>query len=326
MAGRASCAGGPGPTVSTLVSGRGPGATRHVERGGGAHARLRRGAALTPVNPPPTGAATLHRPDAGAAMDRRLGLAATAIALHLAWTAATWWFEGRIGTFLRPDATRDRMVYALAVNLALGVGGGVALLRSWQRRGLLSGAAAGFGAPQRAAAAVPAGFALGLAAYLLQGAPSTEPAVVANAFAQVFVVSAAEVVVCWAVLGAATRSCLAGLGPRVGAALAAVAASVAFGLYHLAHSAPFDTLPMVALLTVVGLATSAFYFVSRDVAGTVVFHTFLGTFGVVQALAAAGSLQPLRTPQAPLLLTAAACAAALWLGYRMLRPQRRRDA
>jgi len=55
--------------------------------------------------------------------------------------------------------------------------------------------------------------------------------------------------------------------PRLAVIAAAIAASVAFGLYHFAHSPPFDTWRMVGLLTVVGFATGAFFFVSRDVRG-----------------------------------------------------------
>lgn len=72
--------------------------------------------------------------------------------------------------------------------------------------------------------------------------------------------------------------------------MAALVASVLFGLYHFAHSPPFDMLPMVLFLMGIGLVTSAFFFVSRDAYATIVFHNFLGTVGVLQALKAAGDL------------------------------------
>ena len=50
---------------------------------------------------------------------------------------------------------------------------------------------------------------------------------------------------------------------------------------------------MVALLTGVGFVTSAFFFLSRDIYATIVFHNFLGVFGVAQALAASGRLETL---------------------------------
>lgn len=239
-----------------------------------------------------------------------------ALGLFVAWVAATWAFEGRIETLLRPDATLDRIVYAFVVNLLLGIVGGVLLLRRWRASGALDATRAGFGAARRrTAATVAAGLALGLAAYVLQGAPSADPVVVGNAFAQVFVVSAAEVVVCWSVVGAATEVASRRLGTHRATLAAAVVASVLFGLYHYAHSAPFNTLPMVALLVVVGLVTGTFFFVGRDVLGTAVFHNWLGTYGVVQALAAADALGPLRQWQPSLLFSAALALLVLGAGY-----------
>lgn len=93
--------------------------------------------------------------------------------------------------------------------------------------------------------------------------------------------------------------------------------SALFGLYHFAHSAPFNTVPLVVILSLVGLATSTFFFVTRDIYGTVVFHNFLGIFGVVQALAKADKLSSFQTPQVPLLglalVSIGVLAAAHWL-------------
>jgi membrane protease YdiL (CAAX protease family) len=57
-------------------------------------------------------------------------------------------------------------------------------------------------------------------------------------------------------------------GRAMSTVLAAVLASILFGVYHFAHSAPFNTVHMVLLLSAVGLVTSAFFFISRDIAGT----------------------------------------------------------
>ena len=94
---------------------------------------------------------------------------------------------------------------------------------------------------------------------------------------------------------------------------AAIAASVLFGLYHFAYSSPFSTIPMVALLTGVGFVTSAYFFLSRDIYATIVFHNFLGVFGVVQALAASGRLETLNSLQPTLIGMAAATAVVLGL-------------
>jgi len=209
-------------------------------------------------------------------------------------------------------------VYAFVVNLLLGVAGGILFIRYGRDRVALEVSKAGFRPSRRTATSIIAGLGLGIAAYVLQGAPSMDPVVIVNAFSQVFVVSAAEVLVCWAIVGVASEAVLRARGRMVSVALSAVIASVLFGIYHYAHSAPFNTFPMVALLSGVGLVTGAFFFISRDVAGTVVFHNFLGTFGVVQALAAANALSSLETLQVPLVFAATITAVMLLTGYAVL--------
>lgn len=243
---------------------------------------------------------------------------ATALALFFVWSAATWLLEGRIETLLRPHAASERVVYALVANVLIGVGASLLLLRLWLRRGA-DMTYAGFGSVRRAAISVVLGLALGFGLYLLQGAPTLRPVVLGNAYAQVLVVSAAEVLVCWAVLGWAAQLALRPLGRALALCGAAAVASVLFGLYHVAHSPPFNTPEMVGLLSVVGLVTSLFYFSSRDVAGTVVFHNFLGTFGVLRALEQKGELTAFQIWQPALLGMAFLSALALLAGYVLAR-------
>jgi hypothetical protein len=68
---------------------------------------------------------------------------------------------------------------------------------------------------------------------------------------------------------------------------------------------------MVVLLTIVGLLSGLYFFLSRNVYGTIVFHNFLALKGVTQALADSGRLQALAQPQLPLLLTGIIVAAIL---------------
>jgi hypothetical protein len=230
---------------------------------------------------------------------------AAALLLYLAWVAATWLLEGRIDTLLRPAAVADRLVYALVANLLIGILGGLGVLRlvlHWQGT---ERHAAGFGTPAATLLAVLAGFGCGLAFYALSDPASRDPVIVVNAFAQVLVVSVAEVIVCWCVVGSVCEAAWRDLGRRLAAALAALVASVLFGVYHFAHSAPFNTLEMVAFLSAVGLLTSLFFFVSRNLYGTLVFHNFLAVLGVVKALAAGDLLLPMQQLQWPLLATAA---------------------
>ena len=241
-----------------------------------------------------------------------------ALALYLVWTFATWLLEGRIETLLRPDAVADRLIYAIVANLLLGIVGAVVLLRFILNWTGAARSAAGFGSLARTAVAVVAGLVLGLAFYALSGGATSDPIVITNAFAQVLVVSAAEVIVCWAVVGSVTESAFRGSGRWLAIGLAAVVASILFGVYHFAHSVPFNTLGMVAFLSAIGLVTSLFFFVSRDVYGTIAFHNFLGVLGVVNALAAKDQLQPMMQLQVPLLVTAAVTVVALVLADRFV--------
>ena len=124
--------------------------------------------------------------------------------------------------------------------------------------------------------------------------------------------SIAEVLVCWAVVGSVAESLLRnGRGRWMSVILAASIASVLFGVYHFAHSPPFNAVGTVVFLSVIGLVTSAFFFPSRDIYGTIAFHNFLGIFGVIGALESSGNLVSFERPVIPLLVMAVVAIAAL---------------
>jgi hypothetical protein len=250
-------------------------------------------------------------------MGHRWRVTSEALSLFLLWTGATWFFEGRIETLLRPEAIADRWVYALLVNMLVGTAGGWLLLLRWRARKQAD--RFGFVSGSRMLAGIAIASAVGIGFLLLQSAASSKPVAVLNAFCQVLVVSIAEIVVCWCAVGIAVRSALANRGAAFASVAAAFVSSLAFALYHFAHSAPFNTLPMVALLFAVGLATSVFFFLGRDAAATVVFHNFLATFGVLRALADANALASFETLQPALLAMAMLGAAVFAGGYARLR-------
>lgn len=231
---------------------------------------------------------------------RALALVAS---LYVAWTAATYLLEGRLLTRLRPEDTADRLTYTVGANLLIGTIGAVGVVRWLHREGLIRLEAAGFRGWKHALGSVGAGLALGGIIYAVQPAPVWQPELLLNGFAQVLVVSIAEVLVCWAVIAPLSELLLLrGFGSRVAYTGTALIASVLFGAYHLAHSPPFNTWDMVLLLTAVGLGTSVFFLKTRSVYGTIAFHTMLGLYGVTQSLVTtAESLDAYESPQGPLL-------------------------
>ena len=264
----------------------------------------------------------------GRAPNTRMALT-LAIGLYLVWVLATYLLEGRIHTLLRPEAMGARLSYALIANVLVGIGGSALVIRSLSRAGTVSTEQAGFRGLGHVVIAVVVGVVLGFAFYALQGAPSWNPVVLINAYSQVLVGSIAEILVCWAVIGSVSQALLQDRGRWVSIILAALIASVFFGIYHFAHSPPFNTLPVVVFLSVVGLVTSLFFFVSRDVYGTIAFHNFLGILGVIRALETSGNLSVFERPIIPLLVMAMIATAlliavhVLWLNSGATRtPQR----
>jgi hypothetical protein len=243
-------------------------------------------------------------------------------ACTLVWVLATYLLEGRIHTLLRPEAMGARLSYALVANVLIGIGGSALVIRLVSRAGTVSTQQAGFRGLAHAAIAVAVGVAIGVAFYALQGAPSWNPVVLLNAYAQVLVGSIAEILVCWAVVGSVSQALLRDRGRWVSLILAAIIASVLFGIYHFAHSPPFNTVPMVVFLSVIGLVTSLF-FVSKDVYGTIAFHNFLGILGVMRALEASGNLSSFERPIVSLLVMAVVAIALLiathvfWINLRV---------
>jgi hypothetical protein len=229
-----------------------------------------------------------------------------AFAVYLAWVAATYLLEGLPGTLLRPESVGLRLAYAGFANLVIGIVVPLWCIRNFVREELGKAEDFGFGGAGRTILAVVVGTGMGSAVFALSQSGPIDPLVVLNSFAQVWVVSLAEIVVCWALVGAAVFRALRSWS-RPGAYLAAgTAASVLFGVYHFAHSAPFNQLPSVLFLTGIGFVTSVWWFVSRDVYGTAIFHSFFGVTGVLAALQAGGFAPPHPQLSIPLAATAAA--------------------
>jgi hypothetical protein len=229
---------------------------------------------------------------------------------------ATYLLEARLGTFLKPDAT-TRFVYTAVSNVLIGTVGASLVIRALVRRARFPHVTTyGIATPLRILVLVPVA-ALVAGLFLIgQRLPTSDPVILANAFAQVLVVSIAEVVVCWALLAAVLRNAL-GSG-YMSAASAVVFPALAFGVYHFAHSPPFNTPAMVLLLSGVGVATGIFFFLGGDLYGTVVLHNAFALRGVIQALGESGNLDRYASPQFPLIATAIAAVVVLIIADVML--------
>ncbi|WP_458188189.1 hypothetical protein [Haladaptatus sp. NG-WS-4] len=225
---------------------------------------------------------------------------------YVVWTAMTWLLEGRIRTFLRPNAVTDRLVYTGVANVLVGTVLALLVVREFVASDFTSRSALGFRSVPRTLIAVLVAGILGYTLYVVQQPPTTDPVVVTNVFAQVLPVSIAEVVVCWVVVGGSVAALLGhrGLNRYIARGSALVISSILFGVYHFAHSPPFNTVEMVGLLTIVGVGTGLFFFVGRSFYGALVFHNFMALFGIVSSLADAGQLETYQQPLAPLLATA----------------------
>jgi hypothetical protein len=227
------------------------------------------------------------------------------ISLYLLWTLATYLLEGRIKAFLRPEDVTARIVYIAIANLVIGIILSGMVLRHLASSQFIKLSQAGFRSIQHSLLAVAVALVLGLLVYFLQSPPSSNLVVIVNAFFQVLTVTIAEILVCWAVIGSAFESILQGKGKFLSLLIPIFVSSMLFGAYHFAHSSPFNTLRMVMFLTVIGVLTGLFFFISRNLYATIVFHNFFGIKGVMQALDKAGKLSSYEHLVFPIFINAA---------------------
>jgi hypothetical protein len=226
-------------------------------------------------------------------------------ALYAAWVLATYLLEGGRRTFLRPEAVADRVTYALVANLLVGTVAATWAVRVLAARGAVAMDQVGLRSRRLTGFSVMAAAAAGLGLFILQPFPTSNAVVIGNVFAQALPVSVAEVMVCWVVCGGAVRSTSKPWGEVAAKAGAWLASAGLFGLYHFAHSPPYDTWATVGFLTSVGLVTGAFfYLIAGEVYGTVLLHNCLATVGVMKSLDAAGKLGQFQSPNLPLYVMA----------------------
>ncbi len=162
---------------------------------------------------------------------------AASVSVYLLWVIATYLLEGRILTLLRPEAAADRIVYTVIANFLVGIIIAAWVLNSSLISGFVSPEQMGFRSLRHALAAVVIAGVIGFVLFIVQNPPSLNPVVIMNIYAQVLTVSVAEVVVCWAVIGANFESLARNNGKMISLLAGILSASISFGIYHFAHTA-----------------------------------------------------------------------------------------
>jgi hypothetical protein len=200
--------------------------------------------------------------------------------------------EGHINLVHNPTPA-GRAIYVLIANVVIGIGLTMWALQMFVGSNIANAKQLGFRSLKRTIVAGLIAFAVGGGLFLLQNPPSRNPLVLFNGFAQVLPVSIAEVVVCWAVIGGSFEAWGRSKGKAIGIIVGIVAADFLFGIYHFAHSAPFNQAWMVFFLMIPGLITSLVYFLGRDIYAAIIFHNFLGMTGVMQNVDLERFSQPL---------------------------------
>src|SRR5918994_371827 len=245
------------------------------------------------------------------------------ISVYIIWTFATYFFEGRVNLLQRVDPI-GRIEYAVVVNILIGTIFAFIMLRPSLRARFVTTKQLGFQSRRRILTLVVIAIVIGFVLFLTSNplAGSMNATVIVNIFAQTLPTSIAEVVVCWAVVGTVfesiVRSKMHGKGDNpnwkngtelhlnwtsirrkvttisvFSLIVGSIVSIVLFGVYHIAHSPPFNQPNMVLFLMIPAILTSVFYFIGREIYSTITIHNFLALIGVSGSIDVTGLTQPL---------------------------------
>jgi hypothetical protein len=237
-----------------------------------------------------------------------------AVAVYLVWTLATYLLEGRINLLQQPTIA-GRYAYVLIANVLIGTIGTIWVIRLLMRSNLLSLGQIGFRSLGRTVFTMVIAVVIGVVYLSLLRPASWSSLVIINGYTQVLTVSIAEIVVCWAFVGTSFEALAKSRGKFLSLLGGILAATILFSVYHVAHSAPFNQIHMMLILLMPGILTSLFYFISREIYATVLFHNFQGTFGVLSNMQ---NPEMLDRPLYPLYFLALLSAVALVGADRLL--------
>lgn len=210
------------------------------------------------------------------------------------------------------------MTYVVIANIAVGTVLSAIAIRYLLKAQLVKPKQLGLSKSRLRTVAIIASAAGGsLTLFILQNPRTTEPIVVFNAFMQVLPVSIAEVIVCWALIGSSFESLATknNKGRIISVLVGAIAASVLFGVYHYAHSPPFNQTSIVLFLMLPSIATAVAYFLGRSIYAAVIVQNFMGIVGVLAGLP---NLEEYRQPMVPIYALSAASIAALVISVSVM--------
>ena len=211
-----------------------------------------------------------------------------AIGLYLVWVFATYMLEGRI-ELLHHNDPLGRVIYTVITNMVIGTVIAFVLIKFAisSTKEFVTLKQLGFRSTKYTVALIAIAGSIGFVFFLIQHPASLNSIVIINVFSQTLPGSIAEVMVCWTVVGMFTESLSKDRLGKLGAiALGIVVSTVLFGIYHFAHSSPFNQPNTVIFLMLPGLLTSIVYFVGRSVYATIVFHNFQALLGVMASVQA----------------------------------------
>lgn len=243
------------------------------------------------------------------------------LSVYIVWTFATYIFEGRVNLLQRVDPI-GRIEYAVIANILVGTVFAFMVLKASLRSNFVTIRQLGFQCPRRILIMVVVAIVIGFILFLTSNPATTNATVIANIFAQTLPGSIAEVVVCWAIVGTAFESLLRSkmhgkddLNSKKGAILhldwtairrrkvttvsvlsllmGGIVSIVLFGIYHFAHSPPFNQPNTVLFLMIPAILTSIFYFIGQEIYSTITIHNFLALIGVSGSIDITALTQPL---------------------------------
>jgi hypothetical protein len=214
------------------------------------------------------------------------------LVIYIIWTLATYLLEGRIYLLQRPDPL-GRFTYTVTANMVIGIVITIWLLKPSISAGFLTIRQLGFQSPKRILIAVTILGIFGFLLFIAQRPVSVDPIVIVNIFSQTLPISIAEVAICWAAIGTTFESVARNKGRIISIIFGAAIATILFGVYHFAHSPPFNEPGMVLFIMYPGILTSLVYFIGRDIYATIIFHNFQALFGVMMSVNVASFTQPI---------------------------------